>query len=77
MLRNLGKALYTAFGDRVITKRVPDGMLAIQIDGIELVINERGEIHGASRVGSAGLEVDVDRFGGAIPPASPTVEASV
>ncbi len=77
MLRNLRKALYTAFGDRVITKRVPDGMLAIQIDGIELVINERGEIHGASWVGSAGLEVNVDRSASVIPAASPAIEASV
>ena len=76
MLENLRRALHTAFGDLIITRHVSNQRLAIQIDGTELVINDFGEIFAASRIGSSGLEVDVDGLGGAIPAPFPTVASS-
>ena len=60
MLKNLKVSLDAAFGSRLVVRPYSNDMLLIQLDEIELVITDSGELFGVSGGGLAGLEVDID-----------------
>lgn len=67
MLANLQRSLSQAFGDNINVCPYAGDMLAIRLDGIELVIDQNCQLFGVSRVcvdgldGLDGLDVDVAR----------------
>ncbi len=72
MLKNLARSLYMAFGDYITTEMrdyCGENMLAIKLDGVELVIKDQGRLFAVSRFRPARFEVDVDEL-------APSVSAS-
>ena len=72
MLKNLARSLDMAF-DKHITTEMRDycgeNMLAIKLDGVELVVKDQGELFAVSRFRPARFEVNVDEL-------APSVSAS-
>lgn len=73
MLANLQRSLSQAFGDNINVCPYAGDMLAIRLDGIELVIDRNCRLFGMSRVCVAGLEVDVNGLSGCTTATNATV----
>ncbi len=76
MLKNLKESLESVFG-YIAEVELSEGLLTLKIDGAEVVINESGELVGASRRRPAQFEVDVNYRSPLVSTAGSAVEASV
>lgn len=76
MLKNLKESLESVFG-YIADVDLSEGLLTLKIDGAEVVINESGELVGASRLRPARFDVDVNYPSPFVSTAGSAVEASV
>ncbi len=80
MLKNLARSLDMAF-DKHITTEMRDycgeNMLAIKLDGVELVVKDQGELFAVSRFRPARFEVDVDELAPSVSASRAAVASSI
>ena len=80
MLKNLVRSLDMAFGDYMTTEiqdHCGERMLAIKLDGVELLINSSGHYQGISRFRPARFEVDVDELAPSVSASRAAVASSI
>ncbi len=80
MLKNLSRSLDMAFGDYITTEMrdyCGENMLAIKLDGVELVIKDQGRLFAVSRFRPARFQVDVDVLAPSVTPTGAAAAASI